>query len=64
LAHLHSLCDLLIDPARSLWTLVGFEQDTSVGELASRSCARREQAFQLFSFSFAEDNGIFLLHNG
>jgi hypothetical protein len=39
LAHLHRICYLLIYPARTLRALVGFEQDTRVGELAGRGCA-------------------------
>ena len=44
LAHLHRLCDLLIHPARSLRTLVGFEQDAGVSEPASRGGACCDQA--------------------
>ena len=63
LARLHSICDGFIDPARPLQTLVGFEQDPSVGELAGRSGARGDQALELFSFGFGQDNGILFLHD-
>jgi hypothetical protein len=63
LARLHSICDLLIDPAGPLGALVGFEQDASVSELAGRGAASCDQALELFSLGFAQDNGIFLLHN-
>jgi hypothetical protein len=36
LAHLHGLSHSIVDPARTLGALVGFEQDAGVGELAGR----------------------------
>src|SRR5215207_386449 len=51
LAHLNGLCDLLVDPGRTLLALVGFEQDAGVGELASRGCTDRDQAPEVFSFA-------------
>ena len=39
LANLHSI----VDPARTLRALVGFEQDASVGELAGRGRASGDQ---------------------
>src|SRR5215212_3589748 len=64
LAYLHRLCDLLIDPGRTLGALVGLEQDASVGELAGRGRAGGDQAFEVVSFGFSKDNGILFLHNG
>src|SRR5215217_638553 len=63
LARLHRLGDLLIDPARSLGTLVGLQQDASVGELACGDGARGYEPLEVVSFSVAEDDWIFLLHN-
>ena len=51
LAHLHSICNPLIYPARALLALVGFEQDASMGELAGWGCASGDQALQVVSFS-------------
>src|SRR5918995_3334346 len=64
LTHLQRIRDLLVHPAKTLGALVGFEQDASVGELAGWGGARGDQALQIVSFGFAEDYGIFLLHNG
>src|SRR5215218_9925993 len=64
LAYLHRLCDLLIDPGRTLGALVGLEQDASVGELAGRGRAGGDQAFEVVSFGISKDNGILFLHNG
>ena len=35
-----------------------------MGEFAGGGGARGDQALQIVSFGFAEDYGIFLLHNG
>jgi hypothetical protein len=64
LAHLHGVGYLLIDPARSLCALVSLEQDTSVGEFAGGSCACGNEPLEIVSFGVAENDRIFLLHNG
>jgi hypothetical protein len=64
LAHLHGVGYLLIDPARPLRALVSLEQDTSVGEFAGGSCACGDEPLEIVSFGVAENDRIFLLHNG
>ena len=65
LAHLHSICDLLIYRGRTPGALVGLEQDcASGGELAGRGRAGGDQAFEVVWVGFGKDNGILFLHNG
>jgi len=63
LAHLHRIGYLLIDSARTLRALVGFEQDASVSELAGRGGASGDQVLKLNSFSVTQDYEILFLHN-
>jgi hypothetical protein len=64
LAHLHGLCDRIVHPAWSISTLVGFEQDASVSELAGAGSASSDQVLEIVSFGFVEDIRILFLHNG
>jgi hypothetical protein len=50
-------------PAWSFRTLIGFEQDASMSELAGRGGTCGDQVLELFSLGFGEDNGILFLHN-
>jgi hypothetical protein len=63
LARLHSLRDLLIYQSRSLGALVCLQQETGVCEHAGGRGSGGYEVLQLFSFSVAENKGIFLLHN-
>jgi len=64
LACLHRFRDRIVHPAWSLRALVGLQQNTGMCELVGRGGTCRNQALELFSFGFGQDNGIFLVHNG
>ncbi len=64
LARLHGVGNLLVHQARPLVALVRFEQDAGVGEFAGGGGTRGYEPLEIVSLGFAENYGIFLIHNG
>src|SRR5829696_1904420 len=61
---LDRLGDPLVHPSVPFRTLIGLQQDAGVSELAGGGGARGDEPLQMVSFGIAEDDWIFLLHNG
>lgn len=62
LAHLDRSGDGLVHPGGATRTLVGFQEDPGVGQLAGRRGARREERLELLPLWGGQDDRIFLLH--
>jgi hypothetical protein len=54
--------DHLVGPAGASLALIGFEQDTGIGQGTGRTGASADQGVKPRAFGFGQDNGLALAH--